>query len=122
VFDLDPAKLLMLGFLALVVLGPHRLPQAARTVGRVVGQLRVMAESFQTEVRDALGEPAETITSAVGELRKADIRRSVRDTMATTFSLAPAANGKPAPANGSPVPGPPGAAVPPLAPDDPSFN
>jgi sec-independent protein translocase protein TatB len=125
VFDLDPAKLLMLGFLALLILGPHRLPQAARSLGRMIGQLRVMSESFQSEVKDALGGPGETITSAVNELRNADIRRSVRDTMTATFSLSPAPNGpngSAVPANGSPVPSLPGASAPPLAPDDPSLN
>jgi sec-independent protein translocase protein TatB len=126
VFDLDPAKLLVLGFLALIVLGPSRLPQAARTVGRIVGQLRTMSESFQAEVKDALGDSGETITSAVTELRKADIRRSIRETVGTTFALPATANGKSVSANGTSTPerdfNAAGAVRPARVPDDPSLN
>lgn len=123
-FDLDPAKILMLGFLALVVLGPQRLPQAARSLGRIIGQLKSMSASFQTEVKDALGEDGQALSSAVNDLRKLDIRRNVRDTMTSTFSLSPALNGfngTPV-TNGIPVPNPPEAVAAPLVPDDPSFN
>jgi sec-independent protein translocase protein TatB len=126
VFDLDPAKLLVLGFLALIVLGPSRLPQAARTVGRIIGQLRSMSESFHAEVKDALGDSGETITSAVTELRKADIRRSIRDTVGTTFALPSNLNGKSGSANGTSTPdldfNAAGVHRPARAPDDPSLN
>jgi sec-independent protein translocase protein TatB len=37
----------------LIVLGPQRLPQAMRTVGRVVGEVRRVSTGFQQELRDA---------------------------------------------------------------------
>ncbi len=42
--------------LALLVLGPERLPQAARTMGRWMGELRKLTGSFQAEVRDVVDE------------------------------------------------------------------
>ena len=115
-FDLSPDKILMLGILALVVLGPNRLPEAARTAGRMLGQLRRMSAGFQSEVREALAEPAEALSSVVTELRPPDVRRSVRQAVTSTFISDPS----PAIPAAS---GPQGAAplVPP-APDDPSLN
>lgn len=42
--------------LALIVLGPQRLPEAVRTVGRVVGELRRISSGFQEELRNALDD------------------------------------------------------------------
>lgn len=42
---------------ALIVLGPTRLPDAARSLGRAVSELRRVSSGLQAEVRDALSEP-----------------------------------------------------------------
>ncbi len=42
--------------LALLVLGPERLPQAARTMGRWVGEFRRLTGSLQAEVQDVVDE------------------------------------------------------------------
>jgi Tat protein translocase TatB subunit len=55
-FNVGPMELLaILGF-ALIVLGPQRLPEAVRTVGRVVGELRRISSGFQDELRNALDD------------------------------------------------------------------
>src|SRR5690606_28690369 len=41
---------------ALIVLGPTRLPEAARQVGKAMGELRRLSTGFQNELRDALAE------------------------------------------------------------------
>lgn len=89
--DLSPEKLFMLAVLALVVLGPNRLPGAARSIGRVVGQLRAMSASLQTEVREALHDPEDEFTSALAEFRPGEVRRTVR--RAVTDTLAPVGPG-----------------------------
>ena len=85
--DLSPDKLFMLALVALLILGPNRLPAAARTVGRLIGQLRSMSSSLQTEVREALSDHDEGLTSALAEFRPGDVRRSVRK--AVTDTIAP---------------------------------
>lgn len=65
-----PEKILMLAMLALIVLGPSRLPQAARTAGKWIGELRKLTSRFQEEMSGALAEPKDALTSAVGDLRK----------------------------------------------------
>ena len=122
---------MVLAVLALVVLGPNRLPGAARTLGRLVGQLRSMSSSLQSEVREALHEPHEAFTSAISEfgpvteLRRGGVRRVVTDTLIPR-GLAPgglqATSGKaPTPSGPDPATGPnpaTGGGIP----DDPAFN
>jgi sec-independent protein translocase protein TatB len=121
VFDLSPEKVLLVGLIALIVLGPNRLPQAARTLGRFVGQLRTMSASFQSEVRDAIGEPSDALGATVAGLRPGEIRKSVRDAVTSTLAPppTPAPQVTPSPSlrsNGS------NGSVSPTAPDDPSLN
>ena len=44
-------------FLALIVLGPERLPKVARQAGAVMRQLRQMSSGFQEELRSAIEDP-----------------------------------------------------------------
>ncbi len=44
-------ELLMILVLGLLVLGPKRLPEVARMVGRAYGQLRRASEEFQNTIR-----------------------------------------------------------------------
>jgi sec-independent protein translocase protein TatB len=68
VFDLSPEKLLLIGVIALMVMGPDRLPKAARTLGRTLHQLRSLSGSLQTELNDALAEPRQALNDVVGDL------------------------------------------------------
>ena len=55
-FDLDAGKLLIIGIVALVVIGPRELPRVLRQVGQAVGKLRRMAADFQGQFMDAMKE------------------------------------------------------------------
>ncbi len=46
-------EVLVVLLVALVVLGPEKLPEAVRKVGNVVGELRRVSKSFQDEMRSA---------------------------------------------------------------------
>jgi sec-independent protein translocase protein TatB len=52
-FNIGGGELLVIVLIALIVLGPQRLPDALRTVGRVVGEVRRISSGFQQELRDA---------------------------------------------------------------------
>jgi sec-independent protein translocase protein TatB len=66
----DPTKILLLAVIALVVMGPTRLPGAARTAGKWIGELRKLTSRFQDEISGALGDSKDGITSAVGDLTR----------------------------------------------------
>ena len=55
--SLGGAEILVILVVALLVLGPERLPDAARQVGRVMAELRRMSSGFQAEIRDAMQTP-----------------------------------------------------------------
>lgn len=50
-FGIGLPELLLILVLGLLVLGPQRLPEVARTVGRLYGQLRRASEEFQRTIR-----------------------------------------------------------------------
>ena len=61
-FNIGGPELLVIFLVALVVLGPTRLPDAARQVGKMMGEFRRLSASFQSEMRQAMEDP---VTKAV---------------------------------------------------------
>ncbi|WP_454684968.1 Sec-independent protein translocase protein TatB [Ancylobacter moscoviensis] len=55
-FDIGWSELLVIGVVALVVIGPKELPRVLRTVGQGVAKLRRMAGEFQGQFNEALRE------------------------------------------------------------------
>ena len=49
-FDMGFLELFLIGIIALIVLGPERLPRAARTVGLWIGKAKQGFESIKTEI------------------------------------------------------------------------
>ncbi|HSH59879.1 MAG TPA: Sec-independent protein translocase protein TatB [Acidimicrobiales bacterium] len=58
--NIGAAEMLVVLVVALLVLGPNKLPDAARQVGRAIGEMRRLSNGFQAEMRGALHEPVET--------------------------------------------------------------
>ncbi len=65
--NLDPAKLLVVLVVGLIVLGPDKLPKLARQVGAAWGDLRRLRERLESEVRGAFPDIPSTheVTQAV---------------------------------------------------------
>ncbi|ACB96276.1 Sec-independent protein translocase protein TatB [Beijerinckia indica] len=55
-FDFDPGKLIIIGIVALIVIGPKDLPRVMRQVGQAVGKMRRMAADFQAQFMQAMHE------------------------------------------------------------------
>lgn len=53
-FDIGFWELLVIGVVALLVLGPERLPGAIRSTSRAVSSMRSMASQFKQEVEQQL--------------------------------------------------------------------
>jgi sec-independent protein translocase protein TatB len=69
VFNLQGSELIIVLLLALVVLGPEKLPDAMRRLGKMYGELRKMSSGFQDEFRKAVDEPLREVRSTAGLLR-----------------------------------------------------
>jgi Tat protein translocase TatB subunit len=53
-FNVGGGEVIVIMLIALIVLGPQRLPDAARQVGKALGDLRRLSTGFQNEMRSAL--------------------------------------------------------------------
>src|SRR5881394_2569614 len=56
--DFSPEKLLLIAAVALILVGPKRLPQIGRSIGRWLGDLRRATGSIADEMKEGLAEPA----------------------------------------------------------------
>jgi sec-independent protein translocase protein TatB len=63
-FDFTSSKLLILGIVALLVIGPKDLPALLRTIGKYVGIIKRQAAEFRAQFDEAMRE------SELAELRK----------------------------------------------------
>jgi sec-independent protein translocase protein TatB len=94
VFNIGGGELIAILIIALIVLGPDKLPDAVRRAGRLYGELRRMSSGFQAELRDVLDEPMREVRSTT-DLVKDTFTTSVYDhdleaQAAATTSEAPA--------------------------------
>lgn len=63
-FDITSSKLLILGIVALLVIGPKDLPALLRTIGKYLGIIKRHAADFRAQFDDAMRE------SELAELKK----------------------------------------------------
>src|SRR5438552_16392896 len=55
-FDIGWGKIVLIGIVALLVIGPKELPAVLRTLGQWMTKLRRMASEFQTQFQEAMRE------------------------------------------------------------------
>jgi len=66
--SIGPEKILFVLVVALIVLGPERLPKVARDIGQFVSRLRELQARMESEVRDVVGEVPEPFLNPRGWL------------------------------------------------------
>jgi Tat protein translocase TatB subunit len=89
VFGIGLPELLFILALALIVLGPERLPKVARQLARLLGELKKAGEDFKNQldleglkdIKDSVSK-AKSYPQNVGGLETADIKRRVGNTNA----------------------------------------
>ncbi len=97
-FDLDFSKLILIGVVALIVIGPQKLPRVARTAGHLLGRFqRYVAEvkadinremeltdlkKLQTSVEDAARSIEDSVKSGMEDAQKEfrDAQAALEDT------------------------------------------
>ena len=53
-FNVGGGEILVILLIALIFLGPDKMPDAAKKVGRMLGEVRRMTSGFQEEIRSAM--------------------------------------------------------------------
>lgn len=87
-FEIGFTELMLVGIVALLVLGPERLPVAARAVGRMLGQARRAMHTLRTQVEREIDLPA--LDSAPLQRLEQDLRQGIRlDTQPANDAAAP---------------------------------
>ena len=81
VLDINGGELLVLGAVAVVVLGPERLPEYAAQLGRLVREARTFARGAREQVRSEMGPEFDDIDWKSLDPRRYDPRRIVRDAL-----------------------------------------
>ena len=100
--DMSWGEIMVIGAVALIVIGPKDLPKALRTVGQVTGKLRRMAAEFQGQFNEAMREAEldevkkqlQGVNDSVSSLGNTDFNpiQTIRDELKTSIE--------------APVPGP----------------
>ena len=81
-------KLLLIGLIAVILIGPDRLPGYAAQFGRLIRSLRDMANGAKNRLRDEMGPDYDDVDWTKLDPRQYDPRRIIRE--ALTDELAPA--------------------------------
>ncbi|HCV38036.1 Sec-independent protein translocase protein TatB [Pseudomonas vlassakiae] len=74
-FDIGFSELLLVGIVALLVLGPERLPVAARTLGRGLGQARRAMNGLRAQMEREIDMPS--LDSAPLQRLEQEIRQGI---------------------------------------------
>lgn len=81
IFGLTMEKLILIGLIAVVLIGPERLPAAAESLRRAIVHLRGLAKTAQERVRDELGPEITDVDWQRLDPRRYDPRRIVREAL-----------------------------------------
>ncbi len=82
---MNGGELLIIAVIALIVIGPERLPQYAAQLGRMVRELRKMAMGAREQVRDELGPEFDDVDWQKLDPRQYDPRRIVREALSDAW-------------------------------------
>jgi sec-independent protein translocase protein TatB len=58
-FNIGTAELMLIFVIALIVVGPRRLPEVSRSLGKVVNDVRQMSQEFTAPLTQELTMPVE---------------------------------------------------------------
>jgi sec-independent protein translocase protein TatB len=82
VFDINGWELILLAVLAVMVLGPERLPEYAAKLARFVRQARGMAERAKAQLKEEMGPEFSDVDWRAYDPRQYDPRKIVREALA----------------------------------------
>ena len=110
-FNIGAAELLLIFVVALIVVGPRRLPEIARSLGKIVSDIRKMSQEFTVDMmrevnapvredeakgiaaQDVSEQPVQSLGEIISDVRKISQEFTEEITQELTVSLDPKENG-----------------------------
>ncbi|WP_203138103.1 Sec-independent protein translocase TatB [Microbacterium sp. JZ31] len=89
-FGLTFEKVLLIGVIAALLIGPERLPRYAEMLARTVKRVRDFARGAQSRVRDEMGPEFDEVDWRKLDPRQYDPRRIIREALLEDDEPAPA--------------------------------
>lgn len=80
-FGLTIEKLLLIGVVAAMLIGPERLPRYAESLARLVTRVREMLQGARTRMRDEMGPEFDEVDWRKLDPRQYDPRRIIREAL-----------------------------------------
>ena len=80
-FGLSGEKLVILAIIAVIVLGPERLPEYAKGLANIIKSLRRMADGAKTQIKEELGDEYKDVDWRKLDPRQYDPRRIIREAL-----------------------------------------
>jgi Tat protein translocase TatB subunit len=68
-FNLTGSEIMFLLIIGLVVLGPEKLPDAIRRIGRLYAELKRMSSGVQTDLRKVMDEPLKEMMNTTNSMK-----------------------------------------------------
>ena len=107
-FNLSGSEIVIILLLALVILGPEKLPEFLRRAGRTYAELKKLGNNFQSEMRSVLDEPMKEMRETADLLQKSAQFEEPDDTKPGSGGRATPAPARPAAPHTEPsTPAPP---------------
>ena len=110
-FDIGFSELMLIGLVALIVIGPERLPRVARTVGHLAGRMQRYVADVKADINremelEELRKMRDSVQSAASEIEtsvkqelsqtESDLNKTVSDAAADPAEANPAGDAPPA--------------------------
>ncbi|MDQ1135603.1 sec-independent protein translocase protein TatB [Microbacterium sp. SORGH_AS 1204] len=103
-FGLTIEKMLLIGLIAVMIIGPERLPAAAESLRRTIQQVRRMARTAQERMREELGPEVADVDWQRLDPRQYDPRRIIREALLAEPDAAPSATASATPPDATAAP------------------
>jgi sec-independent protein translocase protein TatB len=112
IFDVGWGELVLIGVVALIVIGPKELPAVLRTFGQYMTKIRHMAAEFQSQFQEAMREAEmaelkqhfDAMQDAAKDIRNFDPTATVRNQMEGAAAEKPPEAAQPASGMAAPAP------------------
>ena len=72
-FGIGMPEMIIILVIALIVIGPHKLPELAKSLGKGLAEFKKASEGFQRSVQEEANKPEETMKEPSPQVKEASV-------------------------------------------------